>query len=296
MKNKYILIFGIAMVLLFLLIQVNIYPKKTSNLNITDPVKIPDEISFCNENAPLGKYYVKEKLDREIIKNMYWHSNTLLIIKKHKRYFDIIVPIIKSYNIPEDFKYLPIVESNLENVTSPKGAKGVWQIMKYSAKDYGMEVNRNVDERYDLEKSTHFACKYILKSKDKFNSWTLAAASYNIGVRALSREIKKQKINNYYELNLNIETSRYIYRILAMKEIVSKPHKYGFVIQPDMFYDIIPTKTIKVNYEIDDLVDWSEKNGITYKILKMNNPWLRQGFLRNKSKKLYKIKIPTKNI
>ena len=291
MKNTYFK-FIVALLLCWYIVQVNIFSKKHQIDNDINLVGIPKEAYFCGEKAPLKKYYVREKLDREIMKNMYWHSNTLLIIKKHKRYFDIIVPILKSYQIPEDFKYLPIIESNLENVTSPKGAKGVWQIMKSSAKDFGMEVNSNVDERYDLKKSTHFACKYILKAKDKFGSWTLAAVSYNMGVRGLSRQIKKQDIHNYYQLNLNIETSRYIYRILAMKEILSKPKKHGFNISESDIYQIIPSKIIKVNYEIKNLIYWSKKNGMTYKILKMHNPWLRQDFLRNKSKKLYEIELP----
>ena len=201
------------------------------NLYRVYALKTPENISFCDEEVPLELLDVRERLDRELLVNTYWQSNMLLLIKRSYRFFPLIEKILKEEDVPQDFKYLAVIESGLENVRSPKGAKGIWQIMSGTAREYGLEVNKNVDERYNLELSTRAACKYLKKAKDKFGSWTLAAAAYNRGIMGISRNLSKQKVENYYDLLLGRETSRYIFRILAVKEIMENSNNYGFVFE-----------------------------------------------------------------
>lgn len=252
----------------------------------------PVNTDFAGEQTPLQISDVRERLDRELLVNANLDATTLLVIKRANRAFPIIEPILKKYNVPEDFKYLAVIESNLLNAVSPAGAKGVWQFMPETARQIGMEVNDVVDERYSLEKSTEAACKYFLNAKAKFGSWTLAAASYNGGVSGVSRQIEMQKVFNYYDLMLVEETSRYVFRILALKEIMKSPAKYGFVINPDELYVNLPVKKLEIDSSITDLADFAKKQGINYKILKIHNPWLRDKKLVNISGKKYQIEIP----
>ena len=178
------------------------------------------QIDFCGELLPLENPDIWERFDKELLKNTYWQSNTLLLHKRAHKYFPIIEPILAEYQVPDDFKYLALIESGLENVISPAGATGFWQIMKETAKEFGLEVNTEIDERYHLKKSTIFACKFLLQAKEKFGSWTLAAAAYNMGKTGLQKQINIQKVNTYYDLLLNNETSRYVFRILSLKEIL----------------------------------------------------------------------------
>lgn len=256
-------------------------PKPTKNLY------------FANERAPIENPDIWERYDKELLKNTYWQSNTLLLHKRAAKYFPIIEPILMEKNIPDDFKYLALIESGLENVTSPAGAKGFWQIMKSTAKEFGLEVNSEIDERYHLEKSTNVACDFLSSANEKFGSWTLAAAAYNMGRSGLQRQLDRQKSNNYYDLLLNDETSRYIFRILAIKEIIENPEKYGFQFRNEDLYKHIPTYTVRVDSSVSSWADFSAKLGINYKILKIHNPWLRQSYLTNSAAKNYDIKIPS---
>lgn len=251
-------------------------------------------LNFCDEKVPMHIADVEERFDRELTINKSLHASTELVIKRAARYFPVIEPILKKYGVPDDFKYLAVIESKLENAVSPAGARGVWQFMPATAKEYGMEVTNTVDERYHLEKSTEAACKYLLAAKKKFGSWTLAAASYNGGMAGVSRQQERQKIEDYYDLLLTEETSRYVFRILALKELMENPEKYGYSIPEKEMYKTIPTKIVEVNTSVENLADFAIEQGINYKILKIHNPWLRDIQLENKSGKSYAIEIPIK--
>ena len=201
-------------------------------------------------------------------------------------------PILKKNGVPDDFKYLCLIESGLMNVVSPAGATGFWQILKTTGQEYGLEINSNVDERYDVAKSTEAACKYLKEAHDKYGNWTLAAASYNMGINGVERQLERQKVNNYYDLLLNAETSRYVFRIIAAKEILEHPTKYGFHFRLKDLYLPPETYTVKVDTAISDLALFAEQHGVNYKILKIFNPWLRETHLNNKSRKLYTIEFP----
>jgi len=256
-------------------------------------LNIPEELSFSNENVPLDMLDIKERFDREMLVNSYWQSQTLLFFKRTNKYFPVIEPILKENNIPDDFKYIALIESGLTQVVSPAGAAGYWHFLKKTAQQYGLEVNSEVDERYNLEKSTEAFCRYINEANDKFGNWTLAAASYNMGMNGLQKQINRQKVNNYYDLLLNEETGRYVFRILAVKEILSKPQVYGFYFRPKDLYKPIEYKLVEINGPVENLVDFAQKNRVNYKILKELNPWLRQIYLHNKVNKSYLVKIPT---
>jgi membrane-bound lytic murein transglycosylase D len=253
---------------------------------------MPDSIDFAGERTPLQISDVKERFERELLVNANLDATTLLVIKRANRAFPVIEPILKKYGVPDDFKYLAVIESNLVNAVSPAGARGVWQFMPETARETGMEVNEIVDERYHLEKSTEAACKYLLNAKFRFGNWTLAAASYNGGMTGVNKQIEMQKVTDYYDLLLNDETSRYVFRILALKEIMKNPDKYGFILAPEELYTILPSKKVMVDTTITDLATFAKSQGINYKILKIHNPWLRDKKLLNTSRKMYQIEIP----
>lgn len=255
---------------------------------------IPENLNFAGERVPTENPDIKERMDRELLVNTYWQSNGLLLIKRAHKYFPIIEPILKKYGIPEDFKYLAVAESGLTQVVSPAGATGFWQIMESTAKEYGLEVNDNVDERYHIEKSTIAACKYLLESKKKFDSWTLAAAAYNAGNYGITRQQDRQDVYEYYDLLLNAETGRYVFRILALKTILDNPENYGFNFTEDNLYKTLSVKEVKVDTAVTDFAKFAKEFGINYKILKIHNPWLREAHLNNKSRKTYQIEIPEK--
>ena len=255
-------------------------------------LNVPDNLDFAGEAMPLENPDILERMDRELLVNTYWQSNGLLMFKRANKYFPIIEPILEKYGVPEDFKYLAVIESGLQNVTSPAGARGVWQIMKTTGRENGLEINSNVDERYNLELATEVACKYLLKAKERFGTWTLAAASYNAGMAGISRRLNDQGVNDYYDLLLGEETGRYMFRIVALKEILNAPEKYGFNFRYKDLYKSIPTYKVEVDTAVTDFVKFSERFGINYKILKIHNPWLREKHLNNKSRKKYYIEIP----
>ena len=269
--------------------------KNTSSTYNIKALKIPSGLSFAGEKVPTELDDIKERMDRELLVNTYWQSNGLLLIKRAHKYFPLIEPLLKKYGIPDDFKYLAVAESGLENNSSPAGAAGFWHFLKSSAKEYGLEVNQNVDERYNLEKSTKVAAEYLKKSKKRFGTWTLAAAAYNAGNARIARNLKKQQVTNYYDLLLNSETSRYVFRIVALKEVLSNPRKYGFEFEEDDLYNLPDIKTVKVDTVITNIASFAKKFKTNYKELKLNNAWLRENKLNNKSRKLYKIKIPNYN-
>ena len=267
--------------------------KKDKLLHEGTAMYFPTTTDFAGETAPLHVVDVRERLDRELLINANLHSTTTLILKRANRAFPVIEPFLQKYGIPDDFKYLAVIESGLVNAVSSAGARGVWQFMPETAKEKGMEINDFVDERYHLEKSTEAACKYLLAAKNKFGSWTMAAASYNGGMNGVNKKIEEQQVTNYYDLALTEETSRYVFRILALKEIMKNPGKYGFNIYPTDLYSPIPTKKVEVDSTITDLASFAKTQGINYKILKIHNPWLRDKKLVNPNKKKYEIEIPT---
>lgn len=255
------------------------------------PVRIQGNVSFAGEEVPLNNLEVRERFDRELMVNTFWHSNTMLSYKLAEKYFETIEPILKKNGIPDDFKYLAVAESGLRHVVSPAGAAGFWQFLSTTAKQYNLEVNSEVDERYDLEKSTEAACKYLKDAKNKFGNWTLAAASYNVGMARIESRLKDQKVDNYYDLYLNDETSRYIFRILAFKMLFENPIDFGFKIEKEDLYENYNYKTVEVTQTIPDLAQFAIDNGSNYKMLKYMNPWLRDTKLTISPGKSYKLKI-----
>ena len=257
-------------------------------------IDLPENLDFAGERVPIEDPDVYERLDREFLVNTYWQSNGLLLLKRANKYFPIIEPILKRNNIPDDFKYLAIIESGLTNAVSPSGDSGFWQFMKAAAQEYGLEVTDQVDERYHIEKATQAACDYFKKAKRSTGSWTMAAAAYNAGIAGMNKQASFQQTNNYYDLWLNTETSRYVFRILAVKEIMKHPKKYGFIFEKKHLYNELPTYNVMVDSTIENLTDFAKTYNITYKDLKIYNPWLRDRKLDNKEGKTYYIKIPKK--
>ena len=268
------------------------FEKKLINDYNVYALQVPENLDFAGESMPLKNPDILERMDRELLVNTYWQSNGLLMFKRSEKYFPIIEPILAKNGIPDDFKYLAVIESGLTNAVSPAGARGVWQIMPATARENGLEVNDNVDERYHLEKSTEVACKYLLKSKEELGSWTLAAAAYNAGNAGVSRRLQEQGVTDYYDLLLGEETGRYLFRIVALKEILSHPAKYGFNFREKDLYKNIPTFKVEVDTAVTDFSKFAQNFSINYKILKLHNPWLREPYLNNKSRKLYQIEIP----
>ncbi|TXE10197.1 lytic transglycosylase domain-containing protein [Seonamhaeicola algicola] len=268
------------------------FEKKLINDYNVYALQVPENLNFAGEAMPLSNPDILERMDRELLVNTYWQSNGLLMFKRAKKYFPIIEPILAKHGVPDDFKYLAVIESGLTNAVSPAGARGVWQIMKTTGRENGLEVNTNVDERYHLEKATEVACKYLIRAKENLGSWTLAAAAYNAGTAGVSRRLKEQNVTDYYDLLLGEETGRYLFRIVALKEILSNPGKYGFNFREKDLYTNIPTYKVEVDTAVTDFSKFAEKFGINYKILKLHNPWLREKHLNNKSRKLYHIDIP----
>ena len=259
-------------------------------------LNIPTEIQFAGESMQLTETDLIERMDKELLVNTYWQSNTILMLKRAHKYFPQIEKILSEEGVPDDFKYLALIESGLENVTSPAGAKGFWQIMRATGRELGLEVNANVDERYNIELATRIACKYLKKAKERLGSWTLAAASYNRGVAGIQRIMKKQQADNYYDLLLGIETKRYMFRILAVKEILESPERYGFDIKEAQKYSPLMYTTVKVDTAITNIARFSKQMGVNYKIMKIYNPWLLQNHLNNKSRKLYHIALPVEEV
>jgi len=256
----------------------------------------PNDLTFAEEEVPLHIIDVREKLDQELLVNTYWQSQTLLFHKRANRWFPIIEPILKENGVPDDFKYLAVIESGLTDIVSPAGATGFWQFMRSTGREYGLEINNEVDERYHIEKATAAACAYLKDAHEKYGTWSMAAASYNMGMSGLNKQVKRQNVDNYYDLLLNSETGRYMYRILAIKEILSKPARYGFHFRPQDLYPTYDTRIVTIDERVVDFSEFALENGINYKILKILNPWLRDTYLTNPSGKTYEIKLPSDTI
>ncbi len=256
-------------------------------------VKIPAQIEFAGENVPLDDADVRQRFDRELLVNTYWHSQTLYIMKEYPQVISIIEPILEKNGVPKDFIYLCIAESGLQiNAQSPSGAAGLWQFIKTTGQSYGLIINAEVDERLSYEKSTEAACKYFLEAKEKFGSWTTAAASFNRGIEGMSAAVKNQDTNDYYSLYLNQETARYIYRILALKQVLSNPQQYGFFLETEDLYPSYKYKTVTVDSNITNLTEFAKANGTNYKTLRILNPWIINYSLTNKERRKFEIKLP----
>lgn len=265
---------------------------KVSNDYNVYALPMPSYLDFAGERVPLENPDIYERMDRELHVNTYWQSNMILLMKRSRKFFPVIEPLLAKYGLPDDFKYLAVAESGLDNVRSPAGASGFWQIMKGTGKEYGLEINDYVDERYNIALSTKVAAEYLTKSKERFGDWTTACAAYNAGNAGVNNQMKRQDVDEYYDLLLNSETARYVFRILAFKEIMTNPEKYGFNLQPEDYYTAIPTKKVMVNTPVEDFAAFAKEQGINYKILKIHNPWLRDTYLKNASGKEYSIEIP----
>ena len=253
---------------------------------------IPAELDFAGEKVPLGTGDVLERLEREIYVNAYWESNMILLMKRSEKYLPEMERLLKKNGVPDDFKYLAMAESGLMNVGSPAGARGFWQILETTGKEYGLEISNDVDERYHLEKSTEAASKYFKKAHTKFGDWTAVAASYNVGQTGFAKRQEEQLHSDYYEMYLNDETSRYLFRILAFKVIFENPGSFGFHLRKSDYYQTPPMRIVEVIQDIKDLPRWAKQQGSSYKNLKLFNPWLRDQDLNVKRGKVYEIKLP----
>ena len=256
-------------------------------------LNVPKSLDFAREAVPLSCYDVKEGLDRELHINTYWQSQTIFLIKRANRYFPEIEKILSEEGVPSDFKYLAVAESGLTNTISPSNAVGFWQFLKNTGKEYGLEINDEVDERYNLEKSTRAACKFLKNAYNEFGSWTMAAAAYNMGRPGIEKQIESQNAKNYYDLYLNEETARYIFRIISIKIILENPETYGFHIATSDLYPPLKYTQVTIDSAIPNLSEFAKLYKTNYKILRMFNPWIRDFSLTNKAKACYTFKIPT---
>ena len=257
--------------------------------------EIPASVRFCGKTIDLTRYQMHEGIDRELTSFVYYHSTTMLLVKRANRIFPVIEPILKSYGIPDDFKYLAVIESNLDpRATSPARAAGVWQFMEATAKSYGLRITATVDERRHIAKSTEAACKYLREAYDKYGDWVTVAVSYNAGMGRVSEQIGLQKENNALNMYFVEETTRYPYRIFAAKLIFENPYKYGFVLRADNLYRPIDCIEVDVDMDIADLAAFASERGITYNDLKIFNPWLRDTKLLTGGA-TFKMLIPNKN-
>lgn len=257
-------------------------------------VEIPEQVSFAGEPMPLDLFDVREALDRELLSNTYFHSQTIRLIKLANRYFPQIEPVLKANLVPDDFKYLAVAESGLSQAVSPAKAVGFWQLLKGTALDYGLVVNSEVDERYHVGKSTEVACKYLIDSYKKYGNWTMTAASYNVGRRGVDRQVDRQKKENYYDLLLNEETARYVFRVVAFKMIFEDPAAFGFNLSENDLYPEIPVYAVEVDSAVADFADFAAQYDTNYKVLKRLNPWLRDNYLTNSARRTYEILLPEK--
>lgn len=309
-NRKLILIVLVATAVCFFVLMLSFIPRSNSlferykSLNpwndtvyqssLIFAIPIPEKLYFAGEEVPLQYFDVRESLDRELHVNTFWHSQTVLLLKRANRYFPVIEPILRRNNIPNDFKYLAVAESGLTQAVSPSKAAGIWQILEGTAKEFGLEVNKEVDERYHIEKSTEVACQYLKKAYERYGTWTMAAASYNFGMNGITKQIDRQDSNTYYDMVLGEETNRYVYRILALKVIFENPKKYGFFLDSTDLYPPLEYTEVKVDSAITSIASFARHYGVNYKLIKLFNPWLRENYLSNKQGKSYLIKIPRK--
>lgn len=304
-KTKTLLIIAVASLVLMIIIALvmSIVAIKTANKRPisleqiviqSHDIEFCDNIYFAGEKVPLEMFNIRERYERELLSNTYFHSNTMVLLKRSKRWFPVIEPILKEYGVPDDFKYLCVIESYLSNVVSPAGAAGFWQFMKGTAQEYDLEISKEVDMRYNVELETEAACKYFLKAYERFGSWTLVAAAYNAGSTRVAKFMKEQGATSYYDLLMAEETERYVFRILAIKTIFENPEKYGIYVSNELSYQPYKYYTVKVDKDVKNWAEFAKEHDITYKLLKVFNPWLRSNSLKVKNGKVYEIKIPKK--
>jgi hypothetical protein len=296
-RNTFFIFAGaIAGVALLLLLGSRSNPAETSYSPSHQPIPVLEpgkEYSFAGERIPTDHFDAAERLERELLVNAFFHSSTILSIKMADRHFPVIEKILREEGMPDDLKYLAVAESGLRQVTSSADARGIWQFMKETAKENGLEVNDEVDERYHLEKSTRAACAHFRSLKGRFGSWTLAAAAYNMGAAALAKAMEDQRATTFFDLNINEETSRYIFRVVAMKEVLTDPEAFGFSIPKDQRYDPLDRyKVVQVNGPVANWGDFAKEHDTNYRVLKIYNPWLRDYKLTNKARKTYEVRVP----
>ncbi|MBK9741639.1 MAG: lytic transglycosylase domain-containing protein [Saprospiraceae bacterium] len=297
-KHKLFPLFGFVAGIIFTML---IFLSYTSKKSLTSFFELPQQIKSVNLNKPFDfagepmpvNEDTRERLDRELSVNAYWQSTTLLHLKLANKYLPVVERILAENGIPDDFKYLAIAESGLRNVTSSASAKGYWQFMKPAATEMGLEISEDVDERLHIEKSSKAACNYIKQLHRRFGNWTNVAGAYNVGPTAFARTLEEQKESNYYDVNINDETSRYLFRIIAIKEIVKNPNDFGYFVDDTEKYNLNSNlKTISITTSIPSLADFAHQQGITYRILKFYNPWLINNKLTVGQGKEYLIKVP----
>ena len=304
-KTKYLLIIAVAALILMIAITfiMSIIAIRTANKRPvsleqivvqSNDIEFCDDIYFAGERVPLEMFNIRERYERELLSNTYFHSNTMVLLKRSKRWFPVIEPILQKHGVPEDFKYLCVIESNLSNVVSPAGAAGFWQFMKGTAEEYGLKINKEVDMRYNVELETEAACKYFLKAYERFGSWTLVAAAYNAGSSRVSKFMKEQGVTSYYDMLMAEETERYVFRIIAIKTIFENPEKHGIYVSPKLSYEPYKYDIVKVDKSIENWAEFAKEHDITYKLLKVFNPWLRSNSLKVNKGEIYEIKIPKK--
>ncbi len=303
MKTKWFGIAAVAVLALFIMLTTigskqlettaeNPLPVAPPKIFYTSP-PLPEAISFMDEVVPLYRFDVMESLERELLVNSYFHSQTFRMIKLAPRFFKLIDPILAEEGVPADFRYLAVAESGLNpKAASPAGAVGIWQFMRSAASDYKLEVSKEVDERYHIEKSTRAACRYLKDSYKKYGSWPLVAASYNAGRASVDRQLARQKVNSYFDLLMSEETERYVYRILALKLIMENPGNYGFMVADEERYSLWETRKVEIRGPVSNLADFALSHGTNYKMLKYYNPWLRDNTLANPTGKVYVVDLP----
>jgi hypothetical protein len=261
------------------------------SISVVFPIRVEGEVDFAGQRVPLEDAEVAERLDRELQVNAYRHANTFSNMKLANRHFGTLERILREEGVPDDFKFLALIESDFRDVVSPSGAAGFWQFMPVTARQYGLEVNEFIDERYHIEKATRAACKYLKDAKLELGSWTMAAAAYNTGTNGMFNRAADQHSYNYYDLYLNQETSRYVFRILAMKIIFSNPKKAGYVFDDKDLYQPLKFNEVPVDTSIEDLAIFAKEQNLRYKDIKVLNTWIRSKSIPNKGKKVYNIKI-----
>ena len=256
---------------------------------------IPSGMTFCGKKVDFDRNDMYERFDREMTSLIYGHGTTMLMIKRANKYFPILAPILKANGVPADIIYLACTESSLNpRAYSPAKAAGMWQFIASTAKQYGLEVNDEVDERYNIEKATAAACRYLKKGLQKYGDWPTVMASYNAGMARISGELEKQISDNSFDLYLNEETSRYVFRIMAIKSLLENPAAYGYHLNANQLYRNVECKTVEVSGPVENWAAWAKKQGISYAQLKEENPWIRSRSLTNKTGKTYQVKIPKK--
>ena len=295
------MIFGLVMFLsLFLLSNKDAEPIKEPQNPIVKTITVaitpPEQVEIFGTQVDLRRFDMRERYDREINSFANLHSTTMLYFKRANKYFPIIEPILKANNIPDDFKYLAVIESNLDiRAVSSAKAVGIWQFMTAAGRENGLEITEQIDERYHLEKATVAACRYLKTAYSRYGNWCDVAASYNAGMGRISGELRKQQVDSAFDLLLVEETSRYLFRIMAIKELFSNPYKYGFAFKPENLYQPINTKPVEVTQNVPDLAVFAKTHDLTYRELKEFNPWLRDTKLRiAPAGKKYILNIPEK--